>query len=248
MSLRNTLTLVFVVMVLGMASTVQAQAKKLTRAELPAAVEKTVAEHSQGHKIQGFSTEVEGRGGKAEGCERIKALLAPGSRLRSEEARPIQEGEGKRIYKAELRYEAAYISKEYRIFQWYARVLKIDEQGTLLETRDQVPPDSVPPAVKAALTEAALTCVHELPPFGGFCGSPCKFSSVNVASVESITKNGKLILYEGHVFLEGSNDLNGKVQTGSYSLDKMQVGPIAPVHLILRDTPRPAGVTKDLDF
>ena len=40
-------------------SGVHAQAKKLQRAELPPAVEKTVAQESKGATIQGFSTEVE---------------------------------------------------------------------------------------------------------------------------------------------------------------------------------------------
>jgi uncharacterized membrane protein YkoI len=38
---------------------VQAQSKKIARAELPPAVEKTVTAESQGATIQGFSTEVE---------------------------------------------------------------------------------------------------------------------------------------------------------------------------------------------
>src|ERR1700730_9795070 len=37
----------------------QAQEKKITRGELPPAVEKTVSEQSQGATIKGFSTEVE---------------------------------------------------------------------------------------------------------------------------------------------------------------------------------------------
>lgn len=44
---------------LAMLSVIQAQEKKITRAELPAAVEKTVAEQSKGAAIKGFSTEVE---------------------------------------------------------------------------------------------------------------------------------------------------------------------------------------------
>src|ERR1700674_5141756 len=59
MTLRNTLTMLSIVVGLATAATVQAQEKKLTREELPAAVEKTVAEQSKGATIQGFSTEVE---------------------------------------------------------------------------------------------------------------------------------------------------------------------------------------------
>ena len=40
-------------------STVQAQEKKIERKDLPAAVEKTVAEQSKGATIKGFATEVE---------------------------------------------------------------------------------------------------------------------------------------------------------------------------------------------
>jgi uncharacterized membrane protein YkoI len=40
-------------------TTAQAQEKKIKREELPAAVEKTVSEQSQGATIKGFSTEVE---------------------------------------------------------------------------------------------------------------------------------------------------------------------------------------------
>lgn len=41
-------------------STARAQEKKIQRSELPPAVEKTVAEQSQGATIRGFSTEMEG--------------------------------------------------------------------------------------------------------------------------------------------------------------------------------------------
>jgi uncharacterized membrane protein YkoI len=48
-------------LVIGLAAvaTAPAQEKKITRAELPPAVEKTVAEQSKGGTIRGFSTEVE---------------------------------------------------------------------------------------------------------------------------------------------------------------------------------------------
>ena len=44
---------------LGMISAVQAQEKKIKREDLPAAVEKTVAEQSKDATVKGFSTEVE---------------------------------------------------------------------------------------------------------------------------------------------------------------------------------------------
>ena len=46
-------------LLLTMLSIAQAQERKLKRAQLPAAVEKTVAEQSQGATIVGFATEVE---------------------------------------------------------------------------------------------------------------------------------------------------------------------------------------------
>jgi hypothetical protein len=44
---------------LAILATAQAQEKKINREELPAAVEKTVAEQSQGATIKGFSTEMD---------------------------------------------------------------------------------------------------------------------------------------------------------------------------------------------
>jgi uncharacterized membrane protein YkoI len=52
-------TLLTLVVGLAAASAVQAADKKITRAELPAAVEKTVAEQSKGAIVKGFSTEIE---------------------------------------------------------------------------------------------------------------------------------------------------------------------------------------------
>jgi hypothetical protein len=45
--------------VLASSATVTAQEKKISRKDLPAAVEKTLSEHSDGATIKGFSTEVE---------------------------------------------------------------------------------------------------------------------------------------------------------------------------------------------
>src|SRR6476620_3554364 len=48
-----------VVIALAICSVVAAQEKKITRPQLPAAVEKTVARESQGATINGFATEIE---------------------------------------------------------------------------------------------------------------------------------------------------------------------------------------------
>jgi len=55
--LRTALTIAFMVGVVT--ATASAQERKLTRAQLPPAVEKTVAAESQGATIKGFATEVE---------------------------------------------------------------------------------------------------------------------------------------------------------------------------------------------
>ena len=59
MNLYCKLVTVSLVAVLAALSGIQAQEKKIKREELPAAVEKTVAEQSAGATIRGFSTEVE---------------------------------------------------------------------------------------------------------------------------------------------------------------------------------------------
>src|SRR5215467_7293708 len=48
-----------VVSVISVTASIEAQEKKIKRADLPAAVEKTVAEQSKGATIKGFATEVE---------------------------------------------------------------------------------------------------------------------------------------------------------------------------------------------
>ena len=55
--MRTALVSAFIVVVVT--ATAYAQERKLTRAQLPPAVEKTVAAESQGATIKGFSTEVE---------------------------------------------------------------------------------------------------------------------------------------------------------------------------------------------
>ena len=59
MSVFRSLT---IVLLIGLAvSVLQAQERKITREQLPPAVEKTVARESEGATIKGFSTEVEHR-------------------------------------------------------------------------------------------------------------------------------------------------------------------------------------------
>jgi hypothetical protein len=74
---------------------------------------------------------------------------------------------GKRVYEAALTING------------HARVLGIDEQGSLLEIEDEVTLGSVPPAVKAALTKAA--------------------GKGTIEKVETLTKKGKLVAYEADV-------------------------------------------------
>jgi hypothetical protein len=59
MKLRKAFIILPILTGFGLVSVVQAQEKKLKREELPAAVEKTVAEQSNGATIRGFSTEIE---------------------------------------------------------------------------------------------------------------------------------------------------------------------------------------------
>ena len=59
MTMKIRLGAVSVVIALAICSVVVAQEKKITRAQLPAAVEKTVARESQGATINGFATEIE---------------------------------------------------------------------------------------------------------------------------------------------------------------------------------------------
>ena len=59
MNLRSTIIFASLVIALATVSAAQAQEKKIKRSQLPPAVEKTVAEQSQGATIKGFSTEIE---------------------------------------------------------------------------------------------------------------------------------------------------------------------------------------------
>ncbi len=59
MNLRDRIIFASLVIALATVTAAQAQERKIKRAQLPPAVEKTVAEQSQGATIKGFSTEIE---------------------------------------------------------------------------------------------------------------------------------------------------------------------------------------------
>jgi len=111
-----------------------AQEKKIKREQLPPAVEKTVAQESQGATIKGFATEVE-------------------HRQRFYEVSLIVDGHGKDIL--------------------------MDRNGNIVEVEEEVSLNSLPSAVQEALRKAA--------------------GSGTIETVESLTKKGTLVAYEGHV-------------------------------------------------
>lgn len=59
METSRTVWLATLVITLALSATASAQEKKIKREQLPAAVEKTVAQESQGATINGFATEIE---------------------------------------------------------------------------------------------------------------------------------------------------------------------------------------------
>ena len=59
METTRTVWLATFVIILGLCTTASAQEKKIKREQLPVAVEKTVAQESQGATINGFSTEID---------------------------------------------------------------------------------------------------------------------------------------------------------------------------------------------
>jgi uncharacterized membrane protein YkoI len=122
------------VIALAMVSVTQAQERKIKRSQLPAAVEKTVAEQSQGATIKGFSTEIEN---------------------------------GKRVYEAAMTVNG------------HTKDILIDAKGNVIEIEEEVAMDSLSQAVKDALTKAA--------------------GRGTIITIESLTKNGTLVAYEGHV-------------------------------------------------
>src|SRR5438477_3470674 len=123
------------VLVLGLVfSVANAQEKKLTRKQLPPAVEKTVASESEGATIKGFATEVE---------------------------------KGQRLYEAEL------------IVNGHHKDISMNRQGVIVEVEEEVSMDSLPATVQDGLKKAAGAATIEM--------------------IESLTRNGKLVAYEGHV-------------------------------------------------
>jgi len=116
-------------------SVTNAQEKKLTRAQLPPAIEKTVAEEeSGGATVKGFATEVE---------------------------------KGQRLYEAEL------------MVNGHHKDVSMNRQGVIVEIEEEVSMDSLPATVQDGLKKAA--------------------GSGTIGMIESLTKNGKLVAYEGHV-------------------------------------------------
>jgi len=111
-----------------------AQEKKIKREQLPPAVEKTVAQESQGATVKGFATEVE-------------------HRQRFYEVSLIVDGHGKDIL--------------------------MDKNGNIVEVEEEVSLNSLPSAVQGALRKTA--------------------GSGTIETVESLTKKGTLVAYEGHV-------------------------------------------------
>ena len=136
-----------VVIALAICSVVAGQEKKITRAQLPAAVEKTVASESQGATINGFATEIE---------------------------------KGKRLYEVELTIDG------------HSKDISMDKNGNIVEIEEEVAMDSLPAAVQEGLRKAA--------------------GAGTIGKIESLTKRGKLVAYEGHV------------KTGS-KRSEIQVGP-----------------------
>jgi hypothetical protein len=134
MNLRSRIIFAALVIALATVSAAQAQERKIKRAQLPAAVERTVAEQSQGATIKGFSTEIE---------------------------------KGKRVYEAAMTING------------HGKDILIDSKGKVIEVEEVVAMDSLSQTVKDALTKAAGR------------------GTINM--IESLTKNGTLVAYEGHV-------------------------------------------------
>ena len=134
MNLRNRIIFASLVIALATVSAAQAQEKKITRAQLPPAVEKTVAEQSQGATIKGFSTEIE---------------------------------KGKRVYEVAMTLDG------------HGKDILIDSKGNVIEVEEVVVMDSLSQPVKDGLTKAA--------------------GNGTINMIESLTKNGTLVAYEGHV-------------------------------------------------
>ena len=146
MNLNIRLSIVSVAIALAICSVAVAQEKKITRAQLPPAVEKTVAKESQGATINGFATEIE---------------------------------KGKKLYEVELTVNG------------HSKDISMDKDGNIVEVEEEVALDSLPAAVQEGLRKAA--------------------GAGTIGKVESLTKHGKLVAYEGHV---KTGKKNSEIQVG----------------------------------
>ena len=108
--------------------------KKITRAQLPPAVETTVARESEGATIKGFAAEVE---------------------------------KGQKFYELSLTVNG------------HNKDILMDKTGNIVEVEEAVSLESLQSNVQDALRKAA--------------------GKGTISAVESLTKNGKLVAYEGHV-------------------------------------------------
>ena len=134
MHLRSKIILASLVIALATVSVAQEREKKIKRALLPAAVEKTVKEQSEGATIKGFASEMD---------------------------------KGAKVYELSMTING------------HNKDILIDSTGNVIEVEEQVTMDSLPQPVKDALTKAAGR------------------GTINM--IESLTKNGTLVAYEGHV-------------------------------------------------
>jgi hypothetical protein len=126
--------------------TARCQETRIKRADLPPAVEKTVAAESQGATIRGLSKETE---------------------------------DGNTFYEVELTVNGR--NKD----------ILMDAAGMVVEVEEQVEMSALPPAVRAGLLARA--------------------GKGKITMVESLTKRGKLVAYEGHVTTNGKRS---EIQVG----------------------------------
>lgn len=124
----------------------QEQETKITRSDLPAAVQKAVVAQSEGATVRGFSKESEN---------------------------------GKTFYEAEL------------MVQGHSKDVLMDPEGAVVEVEEQVPIESLSPAVRNGLQ--------------------AKAGNGKLVKVESLTKKGKVVAYEAKVLTNGKKS---EVQVG----------------------------------
>ena len=123
-----------------------AQQTKISRSELPPAVDKTVAEQTKGAKIRGFSRENE---------------------------------HGQTFYEAESMLDG------------HSKDILVDVNGTVVEVEEQVPIESLAPAVRDGLQ--------------------AKAGNGKLVKVEKLSKKGRLVAYEATVLTNGKKS---EVQVG----------------------------------